>query len=214
MIKAIFFDMDGVLVDSEPLHFEAHKKALENFGVTLTLNDYMDFGVAKGDENLYEKAAQKYGVVIDEDKISEIKKQIYKEIFAHNGEIIDGVKETLAELFVKYDLAIVSSGAKDVVRYVLEKSELFEYFKFIVTGDDVKNVKPHPDVYLKAMELAGVNGDECVAIEDSQSGVEAAKNAGIRCIAIPNNFTKNQDLSLANQTVSSARELQKVILKF
>lgn len=207
-IKAILFDFDGVIVDSEPLHFEAHKKALKNFRVELTFEDYMDFGVSKGDNNLYEKVSQKYGVKIDKEVISKTKKQIYREIFDEKAELIPGILEALKKFSKRYDLAIVSSGVKSSIEYAIDKFDIGKYFKFVVTGDDVEKVKPFPDVYLKSIELLGLEKENCIAIEDSETGLEAAKNAGIKCIAIPNEFTKNQNFSSAEMLLSDIKELK------
>lgn len=211
-IKAILFDLDGVLVDSEPLHFEAHQKALEHFGIKLALEDYMDFGVAKGDDNLYQKTAEKYGVEIDKQEISKLKRQIYRDIFAEKGRLIDGIEESLKKFHAEYELALVSSGSKESIDFVLEKIGLKKYFKVVVTGDDVERVKPFPDIYLKAIKALAFEKEFCVAIEDSVTGIEAAKSAGIKCIAIPNEFTKNQDLSRADAMVEKLEDLNEGLI--
>ena len=207
-IKAILFDFDGVIVDSEPLHFEAHKKVLKTFGINLTLEDYMEFGIAKGDDNLYEKVPQKYEMKIDKEAMSKIKRLVYREIFNEKAKLIPGILETLKKFSKEYNLVIVSSGVGDTVRYGLKKLGVSEYFKFVITGDDAKEVKPAPDVYFKAIKLLGYNKENCIAIEDSETGIEAAKNAGIKCIAIPNDFTKKQDFSRADVILSSIKELK------
>ena len=206
-IKAVIFDMDGVIVDSEPLHFEAHKKALEKFGIELSLEDYMDFGVAQGDDNLYEKAAQKFDIKIDKEEISKLKKRIYREIFDQKAELRVGVLELIKILCKKYDLAIASSGTKDVVNHVVERFSLGDYFKVIVTGDDVERVKPYPDIYIKASQLLYASENECIALEDSETGVSAAKSAGIRCIAVPCDFTRSQNLSKADLILDDLEEV-------
>lgn len=172
---------------------------------------YMEFGVAKGDDNLYEKAAVKFGVTIEKHEISKLKKKIYREIIEERGRLIDGVLETLEYLKDKYDLALVSSGARDTNEFVMKKFHLESYFKIVITGDDVEKVKPFPDVYLKAIETLGYVQEDCVAIEDSQTGLEAARATGIKCIAIPNNFTKSQDFSHAEIIASSIEELGEIL---
>jgi HAD superfamily hydrolase (TIGR01509 family) len=211
--KAILFDVDGVIVDSEPLHFAAHKKALAYFGIEITLNDYLDFGVAQGDNNLYEKVSEKFGVVIKKEDASKMKKQFYREIFAEKGEMMPGILESLQTFSKKYVLAVVSSGSLDANEYVLSKFDIRKYFKAIITKEDVEKVKPYPDVYLKALEKLNLSKDEYVAIEDSQTGVEAAKNAGIKCIAIPCGFTKNQDFSRADILLSNINEMDEKLIE-
>lgn len=198
MIKAIIFDLDGVLVDSEPIHFKAHRRALDSFGIHLTLDDYMDFGVAKGDLNLYTKASQKYVVAIDFEKIASLKKELYKNLINEKSELMDGVIEVLETLSQKYILAIASSGEKSAVSFILQKFDIEKYFDFIVTGNDVEKVKPNPDIYLKVVELMDLKKEECIAIEDSESGLIAAKEAGIKCVVVPCDFTKAQDFSRAD----------------
>ena len=210
MIKAILFDLDGVLIDSEPLHFEAHKKALEKFGVQLSLEDYMNFGVAKGDENLYANVAQKFNVTIDRNEISSFKKKIFKEILDAKGSLISGVLDVLKKLDGKCDCAIVSSGSKTSVDHIVDTFGIRKFFKVIVTGDDVERVKPFPEIYLKAIEMIGYEKEACIAIEDSETGIASAKAAGLRCVAIPNKFTMHQDFSKADSVLSSIKELSDI----
>lgn len=212
MIKAILFDMDGVIVDSEPLHFEAHKKALAHFGIDLKLEDYMQFAISRGDDVIYEKAAQVYGAEIDKKAVSEIKKRVFREIFDQNSEMFPGILETLKNFSEKYDLAIVSSGSENAVKYVVEKLDIGKYFKVIVTGDNVEKIKPFPDIYLKAIEALGYDKESCVAIEDSETGMSAAKNAGLKCIAIPCGFTKDQDFSRADIVLKSIKEVNEELI--
>ena len=207
-IKAILFDLDGVIVDSEPLHFEAHKKILKDYGIELTLEEYLDFGVAKGDSNLYREVSERFGVSIDNKEMAKRKKQAYWEILDKKGELMPGILEILQNFSKKYDLAIVSSGVKISVEHVLDKFDIKNYFRVIVTGDDVVELKPFPDVYLKAIELLDFDKKYCIAIEDSETGIAAAKSAGIKCIAIPNDFTKNQDFSGADITLAKIKELR------
>lgn len=206
-ISTIIFDLDGVIVDSEPLHFEAHKKALEKFGVELLLEDYMDFGVAQGDGNLYEKASRKFNVDIDKKEISKLKKQIYRDIFNEKAKLRVGILDLIKSLYGEYDLAVASSGVRDTVEYVIEKFELKKYFREVVTGDDVDRVKPFPDIYNKTVQMLGVDKNECIAIEDSTVGVTAAKEAGIRCLAVPCEFTKNQDFSRADMVLEDIEQI-------
>ncbi|HOW60325.1 MAG TPA: HAD family phosphatase [Candidatus Moranbacteria bacterium] len=210
-IRAILFDLDGVIIDSEPLHFEAHKKVLEKYKIKLSLEDYMRFGVAKGDNILYEKMSEKFGMPINKSEISQRKKQAYWEILDKKGELMPEILEILQNFSKKYDLAIVSSGVKASVEHVLDKFNVRKYFEVVITGEDVEKIKPFPDVYSKALEKLERSKEECIAIEDSQTGIEAAKNAGLKCIAIPNEFTKNHDFSQADIILSSAKELVDIV---
>ena len=190
MIKGVLFDLDGIIVDSEPLHFEAHQKALKQFGINITLDDYLEFGVAKGDASLFDEASKKYGVAIDKEKVSRLKKKLYKDIFCRKAAPREGVLDLFEDLSGKYTLAITSSGAKEVIGLVLEKLGLENKFETVVSGNDVERVKPFPDIYEKVLDLLGLESADCVAIEDSESGLLAAKGAKIKCIVVPCKFTK------------------------
>lgn len=207
MIKCIIFDLDGVILDSEPLHFKAHAKALEAFGIKLSLEDYLEFGVAKGDENLYEKMAEKNNIKIDREAISKLKKQIFEELLSQGAGPINGVADILESWNQKYILAIGSSGARDMVESVLDKMKFRKYFSIVVTADDVEKVKPSPDIYLKAIELAGFSKEECLAIEDSESGLAAAKAAGLKCAVVPCDFTRSQNFSEADLILDKLAEI-------
>ncbi|NTV55115.1 MAG: HAD-IA family hydrolase [Candidatus Moranbacteria bacterium] len=197
MIKTIIFDLDGVIVDSEPLHFEAHRMALAERGVVLTLEDYLDFGVAQGDRHLYLKAAERNGIAIDYHEAIRRKRALYLELFGQRGALRPGVIELIRRLHAGYSLAVASSSARKIVHFVLNRFGLADAFRVVVTGDDVERVKPYPDIYEKAIEESGSLPIECVAIEDSFSGLHSAVSAGVRCIVVPCEFTKCQDFSAA-----------------
>ncbi|MDI6777985.1 MAG: HAD family phosphatase [Patescibacteria group bacterium] len=207
MIKSVLFDLDGIIVDSEPLHFEAHQKALRQFGVNITIQDYMEFGVAKGDANLFEKVSKKYGVELNKEKVSKSKKKLYKEIFCEKAVPREGVLDLIKNFSERYALAITSSGAGDIIDFVIDKFSLGNKFKAIISGDDVKKVKPHPDIYEKALGLLELGSTDCIAVEDSESGLLAAKGAGIKCIVVPCDFTKEQNFSIADYIFEGFEEI-------
>ncbi|MDI6777971.1 MAG: HAD family phosphatase [Patescibacteria group bacterium] len=207
MIKSVLFDLDGIIVDSEPLHFEAHRKALRQFGVDITIQDYMEFGVAKGDASLFEEASKKYGVEINRKKASELKKKLYKDIFCEKAVPREGVLDLIGNLSDRYALAITSSGAGDIVDFVIGKFGLENKFEAIISGDDVKKVKPYPDIYKKALNLLKLENANCIAIEDSESGLLAAKGADIKCIVVPCEFTRGQNFSTADYIFEGFREI-------
>jgi HAD superfamily hydrolase (TIGR01509 family) len=198
MIKSVLFDLDGVIVDSEPLHFEAHRKALKQFGINITIQDYMEFGVAKGDASLFEEASRKYGVEIDKEEVSKLKKELYRNIFRKRAAPREGFSDLIEKLGDDYTLAITSSGGRDTIEFVIEKFGLGSKFKTIISGDDVKRVKPFPDIYEKALNILGLGSADCIAIEDSESGLLAAKGANIKCIVVPCKFTRKQNFSKAD----------------
>lgn len=209
-IKAILFDMDGVLVDSEPLHFEAHRRALEKHGINITEEDYIQNGVSGGQRSFYEVMQIKYHKTVDVGEIKKEKKEIYGNLIGEI-ELFDGVKEILEDLSGKYRMAIVSTTHLEYIYKTLEHVGIRNYFETFSSAKELERGKPFPDVYLDALKKLNLNADECIAIEDSKNGVEAAKNAGIKCIAIPNKFTEKQDLSRADVKISEVIELSKLL---
>lgn len=207
MIKAVIFDLDGIIVDSEPLHFEAAKKTLNKFGIDLTLEDYLEFGVAKGAKNLFDKLSEKYGVAIDREKAFLAKSENFKEIFEKKAHPREGIAELIKRLDKDYVLAIASSGNGNSVQLVLDKFNFKNYFKAVITAEDVEKVKPFPDIYLKCCATLGLENSECVAIEDSETGLQAAKAAGIKCIVVPCDFTRVQNFSDADLILNDFSEI-------
>ncbi len=190
--------MDGTIVDSEPLHFEAFKESFKQFGINLTMDDYMDFGVAKGDRELVEKLSEKYQIRIGMEKALKAKEKTYRIIFEKKTIPMKGALELIENLSQKYILAIASSGAGKNVYFVLKKLGILKYFHQVITADNVERLKPFPDIYEKSYKMLGLKKEECIAIEDSETGLASAKSAGLKCVAIPCKFTKNQNFSQAD----------------
>jgi beta-phosphoglucomutase len=212
MTKGVIFDVDGTLVDSEPLHFEAARQSLLPLGLNLTVEDYREFGMSRGAWNLYEELSQKYKIDIDKERAFTIKKEIFQKLFQEHIALRPGVLQCVRAFSREYLLGIASSGAQENVRYILEKTQIKDYFRVVVTANDVERVKPFPDIYLKACGALGLRAEECLAIEDSETGLRAAKAAGLRCIVVPCEFTKRQDFSQADMVLEdfSAAQLRRL----
>jgi HAD superfamily hydrolase (TIGR01509 family) len=213
MVKAIIFDLDGVIINSEPIHFKASQKALQDFGIKITLEDYLQFGVSMGKLFFYEKISEKYKLKLNQIAVFRRKNDYFRKMF-DEVKLRNGIKTVLNSTYQKSALAICSSGARVNLDLSLKKFDLEKYFKVIVSGDEVRRVKPYPDIYLKAISKLGSKKKECIAIEDSHSGVVSAKNAGIICLAIPNKFTAKQDFSLADQIFKDMKMLSNHLLNY
>ena len=203
MIKAIIFDMDGVLVDSEPLYFKANVLSLKTHGIDLTKDDYLEFGVARGIKNLYLKLSEKYGVELDHDLVNELKRKYLTDLMRTTLRPRPGAKELLDLLEGKYLLGLASSSGRKTISESLSAVNMRKYFKEISSGADVERTKPFPDVYLNVAEKLCVRPDDCVAIEDSDSGVMAGKEAGMKVIAVPNEFTASMNFDNADILLDS-----------
>lgn len=211
MIKALIFDMDGTLVDSEGLHFESWRQTLAARGVTSF--PFADFVHYVGTSN--EKLAQDY-IVSDrldcsvEELVSE-KQDIYLELIP-GVKLLPGVRKVIDRFHSVLRLAVASSSARIELHRILEVRGLDSRFELVVGGDMVEQKKPDPEIYLKSSELLGLEPDECVALEDSEPGIAAAKQAGMYGVAIPNSLSIDHDFRQADRVLSRIDELDETVL--
>jgi len=206
MIKALIFDLDGTLANTEIQHYEAWEKALMNNGVDqLPLETFMDY---VGTSN--EKIAGDY---IESDNISKNiaelvrEKQIIYLDLIPEIELFPGTRKIIDRYHTTCRLAIASSSHKKEIMILLKSQELESYFDVVIGGDMVKHKKPDPEIYLKAQRRLGVSPQECIAFEDSEHGLNSAKNAGLYGVAIPNKFTQNHNFSRADLILTSLAEM-------
>ena len=205
MITTVIFDLDGLLADTEPLHCRAYQTALQARGVALGETDYVEHWVRSG-KGIAEWLTD-HGLDFDPHEIRAHKSKCYLELLASSLRPMDGAMELLENLAGKKTLALASSSYRDAVNGVLEGLHLVHYFKVIVSGLDVTNVKPAPDIFLAAARQAGAAPSECVVLEDAEKGALAAFHAGIRCIAVPNTYTRHHDFSKATRVCASLRDV-------
>lgn len=206
-IRGIIFDIDGVLVDTEKCQWQGWIEALKKYKKNLTLQQYY-------------KYAGKQGDIIESELLKDLhlnlKKNILlsqKETFTYNYIMskplltMPYARYTLALLSKKkYILASASGSPRNEAELKLKKTNFLRFFHSIITGSEVKKGKPFPDIYIKASQLINVNPNRCIAVEDTQYGVESAKAAGLYCIAIPNKFSKKQDFSKADYQCENLKE--------
>jgi len=184
MIKAVLFDLDGVIINSSEFHFEAWKKFCQKFNILLTEEDFKK-GFGKKNKDILEEIFKK--PLSDKliKKYSEEKERLFRELAKGKITSIRGAKEFIRRLIEdKYLLALVSSTPKINIEFIMEEIKLENYFKAIISAEDVKEGKPNPECYLKAAKKLKVNPEECIVIEDSLAGIEAALAAKMKCIAI------------------------------
>jgi HAD superfamily hydrolase (TIGR01509 family) len=206
MIKAIFWDNDGVLVDTEPLYFNATQRILATVGVTLSKEQFIEFVLVQG-KGAWHLAVEKG---ISPNCIEDLRNQrdaLYGNLLRQDCCIIDGAKEVLEALHSHYLMGIVTSSRKEHIDFIHQSSDLLKYFDFVVTGDDCKIIKPNPEPYLLAVKKSGFQKEECIAIEDSERGLKSAKNAGIGCIVIPTELTKTGNFSQADKIFGNIKEV-------
>lgn len=212
MIKALAFDMDGTLVDSERIHWEAWRVCCINHGVKPYVYEEFVRFVGVSDESMADEIIELNHLTMSvEDLVSE-KQQTYLKLIPQI-KLLPGVKTILQRFQERYRLAITSSSPRIELLRILEHHGLTDFFELVVGGDMVERKKPEPDIYVLATRLLNLLPEECVAFEDSQSGLHAAKTAGLVAVAIPHGLSEGHDFSRADLVVSQIDEVTDDLLK-
>jgi len=212
-LKAVIFDFDGVIADTEPVHLGAFQKTLGGLGMKLTEEDYYANYLAYDDKTFFRRFLRDRELLHDEGLIAELierKTAHYYDLIKGNIEILPGVREFLGRLAGRCRIAIGSGALRAEITDILEFAGIGGYFEVIVSAEDIENCKPAPDVYimvLKRLNASSPAGDtisaaECLVIEDSLSGIEAALAAGMKCLAVSNSYAA-QELSRAHMVSDS-----------
>jgi HAD superfamily hydrolase (TIGR01509 family) len=191
-IRAVIFDMDGVIVDSEPYSMQALIDILRQHGVEPTADELRrSYGRRVRDD--FVDYFSRYGVTTDVHIAIAQKQARYYHLAAGHLQPFPGVMALIQRLRDRgYRLALASSGDRVKVAFGMQALELNGTFEAIVSGDDVTHRKPAPEIYLTAAQRLGIAPTECLAIEDAPAGVEAAKRAGMCCIAVTNSVARQQ----------------------
>lgn len=208
MIKAFIFDMDGVIIDSEPIHNQVDIQTLNQLGANVTKKDLEKY-VGMVDNEKWALFKQDFNISISTDEIIDLqvaeKVRIVQE---SNIEPIEGIKNIIIELKKNNVLIGVASSSPIIyIKEVLKKFKLDCYFDCIICGQDVSNGKPAPDIFIKVSNMLNIDPINCLVIEDSKNGALAAKAAGMTCIGYINPNSGDQDLSSADIVVKSISDI-------
>lgn len=199
----IFWDNDGVLVDTEGLYYQASREALARVGFELTVSQFTTISLASG-RSVFELATA------DETLMNELRlwrNQRYSELLVARNLLLPGVKTTLTQLARHKKMAIVTSCRRDHFNQIHADTELRQLFEFILCREDYREAKPDPEPYLLALKQSGREARHCLVIEDSVRGLAAAKAAGLTCWVIPSRQTAGQDFSAADRILQQIDEL-------
>lgn len=214
MIKAVIFDMDGVIIDSEPLHYKVFKEYLHSkWGMSITDEEYSTF-IGATNYHMYAVLKEKYQLA---EEVTALVEEYEEKCSAYLTESktekpILGVDVLVKNLYQNnIRLALASSSPKKNIKLVLEMFGLAPYFEVVVSGQEVVNSKPSPDIFLRAAKLLNLLPEECLVFEDSKNGVAAAKEAGMKCIAFYNPNSGKQDLSRADHIIESFAEVDSTV---
>jgi HAD superfamily hydrolase (TIGR01509 family) len=205
MIGTVIFDLDGVIIDSEPVHFSLEKQMFRELGIAVPFEEHNAY-VGMSSENMWDAIVSKYNLSYASAELVEKKHLLYLDHLTHEKNLypIPGVAALIKDLYSsKFKLIVASSSPGMVIGAVLQKFNLSNYFITTVSGTTLTHSKPHPGIFLKAAALANSKPEECIVIEDSTNGVTAAKSAGMKCIGFENPNSGGQNLSKADVIVKS-----------
>lgn len=207
MIRAIIFDMDGVIIDSEKLKAEAWKKIFSEYQIDDGDKWYIP-RIGNSRQFLCEEAIRLFSLPVKIETLSKRKEEIYLNMLEEKTEPIKETIKFIQSIPRNFKLGVGSSTGKKIIEKQLALINILDNFDLIVSGeDDVKNNKPAPDIYNLIASKMMIEPFDCVVIEDSFSGVQAAKAAGMKCIAYKTRYTQNQDFLKADLIISNFSEL-------
>ncbi len=211
MIKAFLFDRDGVLIDSENIHYESVSQALQQLGFEVAKKE-LSFINARHPEDYKEEFLEKFNVNWSDYRNLQRKK--YYEL-AENGSAIDKIINLAKQAKEKgYKISLTTMAGKESTQKILKFINLENFFDVIITRDDCLKAKPNPESYLKTAQKLNLKPEECIVFEDSKAGLDSAKNAGMKCVIIKSNNTIQENYSNADLVLKKSEITYKKIKNF
>jgi HAD superfamily hydrolase (TIGR01509 family) len=207
-ISTVIFDMDGVLVNSEPVHQRLEKEMYEELGLKLTYEEQQSF-VGQSAMDSWTFVINKYGLKYKPQDLLIRGRRKYLKVLLETDEVklMDGAEELIHRLDPHFHLLLASSATSVTIGEVLRKFNLVETFPIFIGGDMVVNSKPNPEIFLKVADQAGVRPESCVVIEDAEHGITAAKKAGMKAIGFQNHHSGSQNLEQADRIVDGLKDI-------
>lgn len=205
MLKAVIFDMDGVIVDSEPIHHKAYENMFKDVGIKVSDALYESY-TGQATLPICQHLCKTFDLKESPETLMALKRKHFKYLFDNDDsfQLIDGVLELIQDYHNNgLKLVLASSASMPNINRIFERFNLNQYFVAKLSGADLKASKPHPEIFINAAKASGFKREECIVIEDSTNGIKAANAAGIFCVAFDSKHSKNQDYATANKVVTN-----------
>ena len=208
-IKAILFDMDGVVIDSEKLYSSSEKRLLAKYGVKFDSNDW---NYIKGctESQFYDLIYKKFDIPVPRNQLIKEGRSYLMDVFSEKLNYMNGFKSLYSKINQQYKLALVTSTGPVLVNHIDSLLNIKSKFNVVITSDDTKLHKPHRAPYRKAMNLLGVKGEECMVVEDSLQGIKSGKSAGAIVVALEGSIEKKY-LKDADYIISNLTHIQNIL---
>ncbi len=214
-MKIIIFDFDGVILDSENSHFIAFNEGLKNLNINISEDEYYSKYISLDDRGVITNVVNDKNISVTNEEIDMIiknKNDYFESRLIDNSKLFPGVEELIIQLSKNFVLSIGSGANRSEIIKTLKNNNIYDYFEIIVSANEVNNPKPNPETYNRVLDNINTdfNINEIIVIEDSPGGIEAAKSAGLKCIAITNTFD-NKELGKADIIVSNYEDILKYL---
>jgi beta-phosphoglucomutase len=209
MFKVAIFDMDGVIVDTEPLHYKAYHRMFRDVGIKVSPELYESF-TGQSTKEICRRITDHFNLQMMPDQLVRIKRRHFIELFNNDSELslIDGVLDLIKEYHSEgMTLIVASSASMDNINRIFKRFELDQYFDHKFSGADLPKSKPHPAIFENSAKASGYDSSQCFVIEDSTNGIKASHAAGIYCFAYKSAHSTGQDYTLANEVISDFSEI-------
>ncbi|EQB91602.1 HAD family phosphatase [Elizabethkingia anophelis] len=208
-LKSVLFDMDGVIVDTEPLHRKAYFKMFDEFGINVSEELFTSF-TGKTTQSVCQELISRFNLNYTPQELTDKKRINFKYLFDTDPDfdLIPGVRN-LIENYHQHDVKMIlaSSASMNTINWVFERFDLEKYFAGKISGADLKQSKPHPEIFELAAGISGEEKNNCIVIEDSTNGIQAAYAADIFCVAYKSEHSKNQKYDKAQKVISDYSEI-------